>query len=123
MAVSALGQLALMARYHGGATKRLLSAITPFPEQDYRRRCGLFFGSIHGTLNHLLLTDSKIWYPGFSSGHATGLSLDAELESDRSNLASHLIAAALQWPGYFYSHDETALAGDLPFMIFSKQPT
>ena len=43
------------ARYHVWATHRLLEAVSPVPDQDYRRDVGLFFKSIHGTLNHMLV--------------------------------------------------------------------
>ena len=68
MAVSAKDQIAQMARYHKWATERLLASVGALPDELYRQSCGLFFGSIHGTLNHLLLTDSEIWYPRFSGG-------------------------------------------------------
>jgi uncharacterized damage-inducible protein DinB len=68
--MSAKGQIALMARYHHWATERLLSSITHLPDDLYRKPCGLFFGTIHGTLNHLLLTDGEIWYPRFSEGRS-----------------------------------------------------
>lgn len=93
MTVSAKDQLALMARYHGWATKRLLASIEPMSEEDYRRPCGLFFQSVHGTLNHLLLTDSEIWYPRFAGARTGSFALDAEIESDRAKLSSRLIAA------------------------------
>ena len=60
MAVSAEDQLAQMARYHAWATERRLTSIASIPDEFYRKPCGLFFRSIHGTLNHLLLTDSEI---------------------------------------------------------------
>src|SRR5215471_6286582 len=88
MAVSVKEQLAQMARYHAWATERLLMSVAAIPEASYIKPCGLFFGSIHGTLNHLLLTDSEIWYPRFLQTPKTGLPLDAELESDRAVLAS-----------------------------------
>ena len=56
MAASAKMQLMQMARYHGWATERLLKAVASIPDEPYHNSCGLFFGSIHGTLNHLLLT-------------------------------------------------------------------
>jgi uncharacterized damage-inducible protein DinB len=62
MIASAKDQISQMARYHKWATERLLSSIEPIPEEAYKRPCGLYFGSIHGTLNHLLLTDSEIWH-------------------------------------------------------------
>lgn len=121
MTVSAKDQIALMARYHAWATGRLLASVAPIPDELYRKPCGLFFGSIHGTLNHLLLTDSEIWYPRFTQGRVTSLPLDAELESDRTALAFRLAAAAARWSGYVESLDEAALAGDLRFTMTTGQ--
>lgn len=121
MGVSAKDQLAQMARYHGWATARVLSSIETIPEDAYRRPCGLFFQSIHGTLNHLLLTDSEIWYPRFTGGRQASLALDAEIESDRAALASRLITATSRWPGYIDSLSEAALADDLRFTMTTGQ--
>jgi uncharacterized damage-inducible protein DinB len=117
MTVSSKSQVAQMARYHGWATERLLSSIDLLPEDVYRQTCGLFFQSIHGTLNHLLLTDSEIWYPRFTGGRTTSLALDAEFESDRAVLASRLIVATSLWAGYVESLSDIALAGDLHFTM------
>src|ERR1700742_3621075 len=87
MAVSAKDQLAQMARYHAWATERLLASVAPIPDEAYGKPCGLFFQSIRGTLNHLLLTDSEIWYPRFTGGRSASLPLDAELASGRADLA------------------------------------
>jgi uncharacterized damage-inducible protein DinB len=115
MTVSAKDQISLMARYHTWATERLLSSIAPIPEESYRRPCGLFFRSIHGTLNHLLLTDGELWFPRFAEGRSASLPLDAEVESDRAVLASRLVAAAARWPGHVGSLDDAALSGDLRY--------
>lgn len=121
MSVSAKKQLAQMARYHAWATERLLLSVASEPDEPYSKPCGLFFGSIHGTLNHLLLTDSEIWYPRFTQTPTTGLPLDAELERDRAFLASRLIAATARWSGYIESLDEPALAGDLRYTMTTGQ--
>lgn len=121
MAVSAKDQLALMARYHAWATERLLTSVAPIPDEAYRQPCGLFFGSIHGTLNHLLLTDSENWYRRFTGGPTASLPLDAELESDRTNLTSRLITATARWSAYLASLDEPALAGDLRYTMTTGQ--
>lgn len=122
MAVSAKEQLAQIARYHAWATERLLLSVASIPDQSYSKPCGLFFGSIHGTLNHLLLTDSEIWYPRFTQTLTTGLSLEAELEGDRALLASpRLIATTARWCGYVESLDEPALADDLCYTMTTGQ--
>lgn len=120
MAVSAKDQLAQLARYHAWATERLAS-IAPIPDEFYRKPCGLFFQSIHGTLNHLLLTDCEIWYPRFTQGQTANLALDAELESNRTILASRLNAAAARWSAYIENLDEPALAGDLRYTMTTGQ--
>jgi uncharacterized damage-inducible protein DinB len=117
MAVSAKDQIVLMARYHAWATGRLLTSIEGVPDEPYWRPCGLFFRSIHGSLNHLLLTDSEIWYPRFTGGRSASLPLDAELESDRAVLASRLITAAAKWAGYVGGLGEDDLAADLRFTM------
>jgi uncharacterized damage-inducible protein DinB len=121
MTVSAKDQLAQMARYHAWATERLLASVAPMPDEFYRKPCGLFFGSIHGTLNHLLLTDSEIWYPRFVYGPTASLALDAELESDREVLASRLIAATARWSEYVASLDKPTLADDLRYTMTTGQ--
>jgi uncharacterized damage-inducible protein DinB len=46
-----------LASYNIRATKRLLKACEPLTDEQHRRDVGLFFKSIHGTLNHLLVGD------------------------------------------------------------------
>jgi uncharacterized damage-inducible protein DinB len=52
--------LANMAQYNAWANARLYAAARALPDGDYRKNVGAFFGSLHGTLNHLLVTD-RIW--------------------------------------------------------------
>jgi uncharacterized damage-inducible protein DinB len=49
-----------LADYNHWANRRLYGAALAMPDEAYRRPIGVFFGSLHGTLNHLLLTD-RIW--------------------------------------------------------------
>jgi uncharacterized damage-inducible protein DinB len=48
------------AAYNAWANARLYEAALGLDEELYRRPIGVFFSSLHGTLNHLLLTD-RIW--------------------------------------------------------------
>lgn len=50
-----------MAAYNRWANARLYAAAFALDDTDYRRDIGLFFGSLHGTLNHLLVAD-RIWF-------------------------------------------------------------
>jgi len=52
-----LTELQTMARYNRWANKRLFDCVHTLPDEQYRRETGAFFGSIHGTLNHILVGD------------------------------------------------------------------
>ena len=87
----------LLARYNVWATDRLLAAVQPLSDDDYRRDMGLFFKSIHGTLNHLLVGEHRLWFVRFSEGTSPRVALDAEIETDRHRLAASLREGAARW--------------------------
>lgn len=86
-----------LARYNVWATRRLLDAVALVSEADYRKDCGLFFKSIHGTLNHLLVGEHMLWYPRFAKGVSPKLELDSEVEPDRDRLSQALKGGAANW--------------------------
>ncbi|WP_374522466.1 DinB family protein [Hydrogenophaga sp.] len=88
---------AQLARYNVWATRRLIDAVAALPEADYRRDGGLFFKSIHGTLNHLLVGEHMLWYPRFAKGVSPKVALDAEVEPDRDRLGQALKGGAANW--------------------------
>jgi uncharacterized damage-inducible protein DinB len=49
-----------LAQYNRWANRRLYDDAASLPDEARKRPLGLFFGSVHGTLNHLLVTD-QIW--------------------------------------------------------------
>ena len=88
---------AQLARYNVWATRRLLDVVATVPEADYRKDVGLYFKSIHGTLNHLLVGEHMLWYPRFARGVSPSVALDAEIEPDRDRLAQALKGGAANW--------------------------
>lgn len=46
--------------YNRWANARLYDAAAQLPDEEFRRPMGAFFGSLCGTLNHLIVTD-RIW--------------------------------------------------------------
>jgi uncharacterized damage-inducible protein DinB len=90
-----------LARYNVWATQRLWQAAEPVSDADYRRDIGLFFKSIHGTLNHLLVGEHLLWYPRFARGASPkagpALALDMEVEPDRARLGQALKGGAANW--------------------------
>ncbi len=63
-----LDHLRRLARYNEWANRRLFAACRALPPEEYHRSRRAFFGSIHGTLNHLLVAD-RIWLDRLA-GHA-----------------------------------------------------
>jgi uncharacterized damage-inducible protein DinB len=90
-----------LAHYNIWATERLLLAIDAVNEVDYRRDMGLFFKSIHGTLNHLLVGEHLVWYRRFALGESPqqsdGVTLDMQAEAERERLAQALKQGANRW--------------------------
>ena len=66
------------ARYNRLANETLYDACAGLSGAEYRRDLGAFFGSVHGTLNHLLLGDT-IWMARFEGGSHLSTNLGAPL--------------------------------------------
>jgi len=49
-----------MARFNAWVNEKLYACVAELDEAKYRADSGLFFGSIHATLNHLLVVD-RLW--------------------------------------------------------------
>ncbi|HEV7913310.1 MAG TPA: DinB family protein [Albitalea sp.] len=90
---------ATLARYHLWATQTLFEQMAALPDEQYRRDAGLFFRSVHGTLNHLLVGE-WVWYPRFAEGVSPKRALDEEVESDRARLRERLLDAASRWSAF-----------------------
>jgi len=116
-------QLQTMARYHLWATRRLLSAVDALSEPDYRREVGLFFKSVHGTLNHLLVAEQMLWLRRFAEGHSPVVALDAEIEPDRARLRERLLEGALAWPALLEVWPQERLLGALRYRRMNGQET
>lgn len=104
-----------LARYNQWATDRLLDAIAAVSDEDYRRDVGLFFRSIHGTLNHLLVGEHLLWFVRFDEGRSPGLALDAEAEPDRLQLAQRLREGAARWAPLLATWPVERWEGDLAY--------
>ena len=114
--------LQTLARYNRWATERLYEHLDTLPEADYRRDCGLFFKSIHGTLNHLLVGEHLLWFPRFADGRSPTMALDTEAEPDRARLRQRLLAGALAWAPLIEAWPEQRLAGSLAYTRSDGQP-
>lgn len=99
---------ATLGRYHIAAQRRLLKALEPVTDADYYADQGLFFRSIHRTLNHLLLVD-LLWH-GRLVGEPFPMSgLDQELVKERGRLADEMLRQAAVLRDVAGSFDESRL--------------
>jgi uncharacterized damage-inducible protein DinB len=67
-----------LARYNRWFNQRLYAACGTLPDEERRRERGAFFGSIHGTLNHLVWADA-IWLGRFAQQGYSFTALAPEL--------------------------------------------
>ncbi len=116
-------QLATLARYNLWATQRLYEHVAALPEADYRRDCGLFFKSVHGTLNHLLVGEHQVWFRRFAEGASPLVQLNAEVEPDRDTLRQRLLAGAQAWLPFVAACDAARFAARLSYTTTKGVPT
>ena len=74
-----------MARYNKWMNQGLYETCAGLSDAQRKQDLGAFFRSIHGTLNHLLLTD-RLWMGRFTGEPYTVRSLDEELYADFETL-------------------------------------
>ncbi len=87
---------AKLARYKLWAVRKLCVHVDALSDGDYRRDAGLFFKSVHGTLNHLLVGEHAVCFPRFAQGVSNSVALNTELEPERDRLRERLIECAGQ---------------------------
>lgn len=111
-----------LARYNAWANRRLYDACATLSEADYRKTRPVYFGSIHGTLNHLLVGD-RLWMARFEGAPPGVSALEqilydefASLRAARETEDARIIAFAARLT-------DTDLAGTLRFRTMAPPPT
>lgn len=99
----------MMAGYNTWANQRLYDAAAQLSDEQYRRDCGAFFKSLHGTLNHLLVADG-IWLRRFQQRSGDGSDqLDAILFDDLAALRAARVNLDQLLQDYVNALDEQQL--------------
>lgn len=88
--------LVTMAKYHYWAYTELFKSTDALSKEEYTKNIGLFFKSVHGTLNHLCLVD-RLWYGRYIETPIQVTGLDQELFSDYDSLKKSLLLQAQHW--------------------------
>jgi len=98
------------AAYNAWANGRLYDAAAALSDAEYRADRNAFFKSMHGTLNHLLVTD-RIWMQRFTGEGRAPERLDAILHERLDELRSAREAEDRRIARWIESLDDARLAG------------
>jgi uncharacterized damage-inducible protein DinB len=109
---------AQLAAYNRWANARLYGAALDLPDEAYRAETGVFFGSLHRTLNHLLVAD-RIWLHRLTGVGTAPARLDSVLYEALPDLARARLAEDMRLEAFVC---ETAEA-DLDRMLHYRTTT
>jgi uncharacterized damage-inducible protein DinB len=119
--ISLVDHMRTLATYNAWANARLYDAAATLPDDAYRRAAGAFFGSLHGTLNHLLVTD-RLWLRRLTgAGDAPGR-LDVILFDRLDALRQARVAEDARLQAYVAGLSPEALAADFDYATTSGAP-
>ena len=117
--MATLGEhLRSMARYNRWANRRLYAEAERLADAPYRQDAGAFFGSLHGTLNHLVVTN-RIWMTRLDGQGEAPTKLDAILFEDRAALRAAAAAEDERIIRFVDALAEEDLAADLEYATTS----
>jgi len=108
----------MFAQYNAWANGRLFAAVARLLVEQYRSDRGAYFKSIHGTLNHLLVTD-RIWMRRFT-GEGDAPNLDAILFETFDELRAAREAQDRRIVDFVNGLDDARLAGTIKYRRVSS---
>ena len=109
----------MMAAYNAWANGRLYDAAHALPDEEYRRDLGAAFKSIHGTLNHLVVTD-VMWLSRFRDLPNPPWSLDHVPHDDPRELRARRDALDRDIIGFVGALTDARLEGEFEYMTVSN---
>lgn len=110
-----LDHIRRMARYNAWANRRIYDACATLPPADYHAARPSFFGSIHNTLNHILVGDT-VWLGRFTGNLAAHVkALNQILHEDFAGLRAAREAKDAEIIAYCGGLDDAALAGTFSY--------
>ncbi|PSH63542.1 DinB family protein [Phyllobacterium sophorae] len=112
----------MFAAYNRWANERLYTAAADLNDEEYRRDMHAFFSSLHGTLNHLLVTD-RIWLHRFTGEGDAPKALDAILFHKLEELKIAREKEDARIVGWINGLDSAAIAGRFNYTTISDMRT
>jgi uncharacterized damage-inducible protein DinB len=111
----------MMARYNAWANLRLYKMAGALPEELYRREVGVYFKSLHGTLNHLLVTD-RIWMRRLTGEGSHPNKLNAIAFDDFASLQAARTSEDLRIVNYTENLQEADIEKELDYTTLNGTP-
>ncbi|MGB3814889.1 MAG: DinB family protein [Shinella sp.] len=109
-----LNHYRMFAAYNAWANRALYEEVGKLDDDAYRRNLGAFFGSLHGTLNHLLTAD-RIWLKRFIGQGDAPRSLDTVLHEDFADLWAARQAEDARIVAFIGSLTEERIRADITY--------
>ncbi|MCC6735685.1 MAG: damage-inducible protein DinB [Bauldia sp.] len=104
----------MFAAYNRWANRSVYAAVADLDDADWRAERGAFFGSIRGTLNHLLVAD-RIWMRRFTGEGETAPTLDTILFDAFAPLATARRAEDERIVAFVAGLDDARLDADIRY--------
>lgn len=104
-----------LAQYNIWATKRLCENLKNVSDEDFYKDVGLYFKSIFGTMNHLLLGEHYLWYPRFAEGISPAHKLTDIIEAEKEACLKHLQLKSQRWIPFIEELDSERFNGNLSY--------
>ena len=111
----------ILAQYNIWATQRLCESLKVVSDDDFNKDVGLYFKSIVGTLNHLLLGEHYLWYSRFKQGVSPAIALNTMIQTGKTLLLDELQKKSKNWIEFLEQLDEKTLNADLTYKRVSGQ--
>ena len=109
----------MFGHYNAWANGRLYDAAAQLSPEQYRADRGAFFKSVHGTLNHLLVTD-RIWMHRFTGQGDAPNRLDAILFETFDELRAAREAGDRRITDFVDGLDEARIEGAIKYRRVSS---
>ncbi|RWP65623.1 DinB family protein [Mesorhizobium sp.] len=112
----------MFAAYNQWANSRIYDAAADLDEEDFHRNVGVFFGSMMGTLNHVLTAD-RIWMRRFTGEGDAPARLDTVLHRALPGLRLAREAEDKRIVDWVGALSDKALSGRFSYMTVSDMRT
>jgi uncharacterized damage-inducible protein DinB len=112
----------MMANYNAWANRRLYTATSSLPEAGYRDDLGAFFGSVHATLNHILVGD-LLWLARFRGAPQPPFGLDETVHDDKDELAAARRVLDADIIRFTDAQSEESLVADFTYTMVTRDET